>query len=775
MTLGQLFVRVGTDLSGLAQLGDDVEDMLRPAKQRIGELGAALSAGITLPLVLLGKAAFDAAIKMDSLTRGIEAVMGNAAAARSEMDQLKEVAKLPGLSFAEAIEGSTNLQATGMSAEFARRSLMAFGNALATVGRGSEELSGVIRALTQIQAKGKVFAEEINQIAERVPQIRAVMLQAFGTANTIELQRMGLTTQEFFEGIVSELEKLPRVTGGLANALENLRDKAFVGLAPIGQAIARFVVPALERLGTMIERVGDWFGALPADIQDVILGLTVMTAAIGPLLAGLTAMVAIAPAVMAAWGMITGPVGLVSAAVIGLAAVIADLVTHWEVRSRQFQQIWLGVKGYVLTQIVGIAGGLANLTAGIPGLGKTFEDMRDRAVAALGDTSRKFKELENDIALVRAAADGTFAKSTQLMMQMVTAKPGTPEYYQQYTEFLRANAAMLSGQDQVAPPAPVGRPEPDRSLSDLDKELAKVNERLSESMRVADFLADVMGRKFDAAKDRVAAIETAVLSLIKAGLDPADERVTDLLAKLDVAQAELMRQISERQKRLKIKTVDPSEILRPFRAALDEAEARMDRFMDPENIVKRMQASVREMSKALGEPIQLVVDMTGILKEAIGGMADAWVEGIGNAITQQQSLLGALGKSLLGTLADVAIQAGKTIFLAGVGIETLKASLSTFMGAPAIAAGLALMAIGAVAKAGLAKAAQGGGGGGGGGAWSPANNSITTNVSPTSSVVGRSERPDSIRLEAAVLPSGALVFAQEQGARRLNRTGTELE
>lgn len=179
-------------------------------------------------------AIYEATAEMDSLKRGLTAVMGSSSAAAAEMERLKEVAKLPGLGYQEAIRMSTSLQAAGMSAGMARNAMMAFGNALATVGKGKAELDGVGLALSQIMSKGKVSAEEINQIAERVPQIRVAMESAFGTASTEMIQKMGMTSGQFIRGVTDELGKLEKVTGGLRNGTENLSDAWFQFKATLG-------------------------------------------------------------------------------------------------------------------------------------------------------------------------------------------------------------------------------------------------------------------------------------------------------------------------------------------------------------------------------------------------------------------------------------------------------------------------------------------------------------------------------------------------------------
>lgn len=71
---------------------------------------------------------------------------------------------------------------------------------------------------------------------------------------------------------------------------------------------------------------------------------------------------------------------------------------------------------------------------------------------------------------------------------------------------------------------------------------------------------------------------------------------------------------------------------------------------------------------------------------------------------------GAILQALLSPLADMAIREGEILMAQGLGVEAVKESLTTLNGAAAVAAGAALMAIGAAAKSGLAALAKGGSG-----------------------------------------------------------------
>lgn len=199
--------------------------------QKATLLGGALSVGGSV-------AAFEVATKMDSLTRSLASTATGADDLRQQLARLKEVAKLPGLGFEEAIQGSVKLQAAGLSANLAERSLKSFGNALALSGGGKDQLDGVITALGQISSKGSISAEEINQIAERVPQIRQLLSQAFGTSDTQKIQAMGLASADAIERIVAAAETLPKATGGFQNALENFQDGLKTAIEPLGKGLA---------------------------------------------------------------------------------------------------------------------------------------------------------------------------------------------------------------------------------------------------------------------------------------------------------------------------------------------------------------------------------------------------------------------------------------------------------------------------------------------------------------------------------------------------------
>lgn len=227
-----------------------------------GALGATAGVAALVGVTRLAQSVLGNYAAYDGMVRGLKTLEGTAEATTARIELLRKVAQVPGLGFEEAVQADIRLRAVGISAEDSEAALRAFGNALATVGGGKDDLDGVILGLSQIAAKGKISAEEINQIAERVPQVRAAMQAAFGTADTEALQKSGTGAVEFIQKLTAELGKLPKVSGGARNDLDNMGDsfdtlktKASEFGAEISGSWIRDVTRAFNQAGKDL----DWF------------------------------------------------------------------------------------------------------------------------------------------------------------------------------------------------------------------------------------------------------------------------------------------------------------------------------------------------------------------------------------------------------------------------------------------------------------------------------------------------------------------------------------
>jgi tape measure domain-containing protein len=216
--------------------------------------GATMGIAIAGGLVALGKSSFDAAVKFESLGTALTAVTGSAAQAKAELAQLAEMAKNPGLGFAETVKGALRLQSAGLSIETTSKLLVGFGNAVALAGKGKAELDLVTLALSQMAAAGKVNGQDLRQISEQIPQIREILKSAFGTEDTEILSKAQIPIKTLLELLSDATNRLPKMGDTLANTMMNAADKVEVAMSRMGKAITPVVKQLLDEFMPQLEK-----------------------------------------------------------------------------------------------------------------------------------------------------------------------------------------------------------------------------------------------------------------------------------------------------------------------------------------------------------------------------------------------------------------------------------------------------------------------------------------------------------------------------------------
>lgn len=370
-SLGDLMIRVGANLdafnAAMADVNKQLDKTARDAEKsfsgfdklagNLQSAGATLSAVFTLPAAALTGFAVKATTDMESLRLGLEAVAGSSGEAEKQLVRLKEVAKLPGLGLGEATQGSVRLQAVGVAAQESERYLMAFGNALATVGKGRADLDAVITQLVQMASKTKVLANDLRPIMERVPQVAKITKDAFGTIDTEELQKMGITTKEFIETIVSGLEELPKVSSGLRVTFENISDAATIALDRVGRAFTPLIEKAAPLVEGLLDKLGDladWFTSLPGPVQAAVGVIAGFLAALGPIafavggiMSGITALTAALAPIATVVGVTTaafaGWLAVIPLALAALTALGVWIYGNWDAITAVVSQAWEGI------------------------------------------------------------------------------------------------------------------------------------------------------------------------------------------------------------------------------------------------------------------------------------------------------------------------------------------------------------------------------------------------------------------------------------------------
>ena len=156
-------------------------------------------------------------------------------------------------------------------------------------------------------------------------------------------------------------------------------------------------------------------------------------------------------------------------------------------------------------------------------------------------------------------------------------------------------------------------------------------------------------------------------------------------------------------------------------------DQQLDRYFDKvESDLEKMNGSIKfkpveivppdmtewdEFYNKYQEDLQRMQDLLADFRDAaIGGFSDAVQELADQFAGLNEINPGKVVQALLTPLADMAIKEGELLIAQGIGIEAIKEALTKLNGVAAIAAGTALVALGAAAKSGLAAIAKSGAG-----------------------------------------------------------------
>jgi tape measure domain-containing protein len=366
MALGKLNLKLGIDVSDLDKELGKVERTMSRFGGKMQNIGTTLTQSLTLPIIGLGAASLKSFADIEKLQNGLIAIMGSSTDAAVEMERLRKVAENPGLALPEVVKASASLQSVGMNADAARETITQFGNAVARAGGGAEQFDGVVLALSQISAVGKVTQEDLNQIKERLPEFARVMKEEFGVVTAEGIRELGISSEEFIKRSVGALGNLERANGGLANTFDNLKDNVGASLAELGKAINETLnlEAVVATLSAGLQRLVDGFKSLNPETQGFIVKAGLIVAAIGPAifivgklittfgaLVGTiklirTTILFMTTGVQAAFAsLLANPVILgIVAAIAAIGAIALYVYDNWEAFASRFQNIWINIK-----------------------------------------------------------------------------------------------------------------------------------------------------------------------------------------------------------------------------------------------------------------------------------------------------------------------------------------------------------------------------------------------------------------------------------------------
>ena len=329
--------------SPIDELGDKSESAaqkLQNAGDKIKTVGTGLIAGITAPLALAGKSMIEAASDFDENLNKVNVAFGNSSEAVTAWAE--NATKQFGLSKNQALEatslfgdmgtamGLTQSDAADMSTSLAGLAgdLASFKNI--DIEQAMTALSGVFTGETEsLKQLGIVMTEtNLEEFAARTGKVYSEMGQA---------EKVQLRYNYVMEMTKNAQGDYARTSDGTANSLRTFQGSVDNLSIALGKNLLPIITPIINKMTEMVNK----FSEMSPNTQKFILIMAGVAAAIGPVLLVVGQLVStvgkISPLFSKAGGIIsgfskilgvlTGPVGLVAAAIAALVAVFAYLFT----------------------------------------------------------------------------------------------------------------------------------------------------------------------------------------------------------------------------------------------------------------------------------------------------------------------------------------------------------------------------------------------------------------------------------------------------------------
>jgi tape measure domain-containing protein len=216
--------------------------------------------------------------KLESTKIAFTTMLGSAQLATAHLKELQAFAIKTPFQFEELIDASQRMQALGFEADQVLPILTDVGNAVAAAGGGAERLDRVVLALSQMQSKGKVATQEMNQLAEAgIPGWRILeqqlgrsraelvkMVEQGQISSAVFLEAFQKFSQQNFGGLMEKQAKT--FSGAMSNIKDATLLTASTALAPLFEKLTQ---TALE-----IGRIG-------GGLTEAASGLARLTSAVG--------------------------------------------------------------------------------------------------------------------------------------------------------------------------------------------------------------------------------------------------------------------------------------------------------------------------------------------------------------------------------------------------------------------------------------------------------------------------------------------------------------
>ncbi len=300
-------------------------DRLGDTFVKVGTKASILSAG----LVAVGTKAFLMAADIEDAVGATEQIFGDNAnsvnAWASKLDSSFGIAKKEALEYSNLM-GSMLINIGKLTEEEASKQsaklIELAGDLTAMYGGTTQD---AVRALTGALKGNNTMLDNYGMaVNEALIKQKALELGLVGVNGEMTLQaKQGATLALIWEQTGAAQGQAAREADGASGAMRALKTEITNLTTELGEVLLPVITPIVTSLRDIVSGIRD----LSPEAKKVIVVISGIAAAIGPLLIGLGSLLKMIPLITAAFTAMTGPIGIAVTAIVAGATLI---ITHWD-------------------------------------------------------------------------------------------------------------------------------------------------------------------------------------------------------------------------------------------------------------------------------------------------------------------------------------------------------------------------------------------------------------------------------------------------------------
>jgi tape measure domain-containing protein len=260
-------VAINVDSSGAVGKLRQVQTQAQSTEKAFGNVAAAVGKlAVAFGAIQAARFVFAKTAELESQTRSLQVLAGSAEKAGKIIKELQDLGAVTPFTSTELIDSAKRLQAFGVEADKVVETTRRLADASGATGA---ELSGLVTAYGQVQAKGRLQGEELLQFQERGIALQEELRKMYGmtgeefqkalskgqvSAKAVEVALVNLTSVggKYANGAIAQSDTLQGRLSTLQDGIDGLARGIGTALSPAIKAVLNEAIFAVNVINNLI-------------------------------------------------------------------------------------------------------------------------------------------------------------------------------------------------------------------------------------------------------------------------------------------------------------------------------------------------------------------------------------------------------------------------------------------------------------------------------------------------------------------------------------------